>query len=312
MWPRRKPKLQLYIFGIILCVLLERALIVLAPQQLGLLIRKLEIQDVNGSLVALALYASFEFLISSAGITWIRKLLWIPVELNASAAFDIACYNHIMNLSCDFHDSKQSGDLYSIISQGSLVAQLFSLFLFDIFPTIADLLIACSYFYVLFSFYLALIGVATGALYIWVSIHRSPSQRIVSSKSQKAEQRTRQTLYDTMGSWRTVIYFNRLLFSQKMYAENLYRSQRAYIDVLQTYTSTWCMQGLVVQVGQICAMCFATFQIIKNGQRVENLVTLLVYWSRFTGILSQPKCLATYLLVVQDPSLILYSCKVEL
>jgi len=61
-----------------------------------------------------------------------------------------------MNMSCDFHDNKQSEELYKSIEQSSSVNDLLETILFKTFSTLVDLIVTYIYIYYLFDSYMLL------------------------------------------------------------------------------------------------------------------------------------------------------------
>ena len=80
MWPSRQRLLQLNLFGIGLCLLCTRALKVLEPRQLGIVLDRLDLSQGHVPIPEFLLFLVFGFL-SSSVVYPIRHLLWTPVEL---------------------------------------------------------------------------------------------------------------------------------------------------------------------------------------------------------------------------------------
>jgi ABC-type transport system involved in Fe-S cluster assembly fused permease/ATPase subunit len=117
------------------------------------------------------LYVLYGWLNSSAGIYALKNYLWLPVEQYAYKAISTAAYNHIMNLSSEFHDSKRSGELYQSINLGHSVNNLLETIMFQILPMLVDLAVAFAYLYYLFDAYMALIVGAVMVVYLWASTY---------------------------------------------------------------------------------------------------------------------------------------------
>ena len=101
----------LQVMVILLCV---RVFNVLIPRQLGIVVSSLGGSG-QSAFVALSIYIVLSWASFSTGLLGLKNWLFVPVELNAPPAIRTASYNHIMELSCDFHDSKRSGEMYQAI-----------------------------------------------------------------------------------------------------------------------------------------------------------------------------------------------------
>lgn len=152
-WPTGNLRLQLHLAGIVLCLVVIRFLNVLAPRQLGIVINSFGTSPSHMPVADLLLYVFLDWLTTSSVVGSIKDYLWLFVEQNAHKAIVTATFNHIMGLSCSFHDNKKSGELYTSMSQGSSIYTLFEGFLFDLLPMLVDLVVACIYLSYLFGGY---------------------------------------------------------------------------------------------------------------------------------------------------------------
>ena len=69
-------------------------------------------------------------------------------------AITTAAYDHVMRLSRDFHDNKDSGSLYASIDQGTTINDLLEAILFDVAPILVDAAVAYIYLYCVFGPYM--------------------------------------------------------------------------------------------------------------------------------------------------------------
>ena len=282
-WPFNRPILQLNMIGVGVCVLAGRALAILSPRQLGILINALGAGVGSNVFVALVVYALLQWLQSSGGIPGVQQFLWIPVESNAEQRLEIASYNHIMELSCDFHDGKRSGELYTAMYQGTSIVRLLDRVLYHLGPLVLDLVLACVYFYFLFDVYLVLIGVAITVAFFWISIHMTSWHTKLNRKNNKNYRGKQQVLYDTMGGWRTVTYFNRVHHAEEKYATSVDKFQTTSRQHSRLWYSAFAVQSIILDIGAFGAQAFAAYQVLYNGKDVGTFVTLVTYWGSFAS-----------------------------
>ena len=285
LWPFNRPWLYLNMVGVGICMLAGRALNILSPRQLGILTNALAARSAPEVFTALVVYSVLHFLDSYAGLEGLRRLLWLPVESNAEQRLEIASYTHIMELSCDFHDSKRSGELYTAMSQGRSIVHLLETLLYNFAPVIMDLVIGCVYFYFLFDVYLVLIGVGIMVVFGWVSIHLTALHTKMRRKNNKHWRQRHQVLYDTMGGWKNVVYFNRTQYAEEKYASSVDRFQRTSRQNQRLWFGNYAIQSAIVDLGSFGAQLFGAYQVVFNGKDVGTFVTLVTYWSSFAGML---------------------------
>lgn len=208
--------------AVCLCLLCGRALNVLEPRQWGIVLDSLSRGQIPTSAALLLVLYRW---IDSSVVGPFRRWLWEPVELNAEASMKTASYNHIMGLSRDFHTEKQSGELYESIEQGTTIISLLHLVLFQLLPLIVDLAVAFAYLYYVFGSYMALIVAATTAIYLGTSNCLIGYQTKLRRRVQGLSRKGYQLMYDTMGGWNTVTYFNRLNYEKEVGCNNFLHIQ---------------------------------------------------------------------------------------
>ena len=269
-----------------LCLVAVRVLNVLVPRQLGLLVNSLGHANSVQPFMELSIFVGLSLLDSSIGIEALRAYLWLSVENQAYKSIDNASFNHIMSLSSDFHDSKQSGELYQAMHQGRSVIELLETMLYQLVPMSLDLVIACFYVYYLFDAYMVLIVTSTMVIYLWASAFLVAKQIPARRINLAAWRRAFQVLYDTMGGWKTVSYFNRMRHAQETYLNitTVHLESRRVVHVL--YFVADGIKGLILDAGLYGACFYAVYQVMYNNSSVGQFVTLFTYWSNLAGPLN--------------------------
>jgi hypothetical protein len=284
-WPSKSKdrKLQFNFLGVMLCLACARALNVLIPYQLGVMINALGASQDRIPLMAIGLYIAFLTASSNVGIPLIKSWLWLPVEQYAYKSIKTASYNHIMGLSCDFHDDKQSGELYKSIEQGSSVNGLLETILFQALPALVDLVVACAYLYYLFGPYMILTVAAMTIVFLWAATYYSAEQSEYQRRNTGIARKEAQIMYDTVGSWTTVAYFNRSAYERGRYTTVIEQHMQSQRKTYVIYYLTWAAQSVVMSIGLFGACLIAAYQVKSGGKSVGDFATLITCWAQFTG-----------------------------
>ncbi|KAL8799532.1 MAG: hypothetical protein Q9182_005807 [Xanthomendoza sp. 2 TL-2023] len=279
-WPTKRPRLYLNMAGCVVCILCVRIFKLLQPWQLGIVVNTLASDSGSGSLyTAIGLYVIYGWIAS--GVGQIQDILWYPVKQNSQLQISTAAYNQIMDLSSDYHDEKQTGELYTSISQGSSVSQLLETLCFELGPMALDLVVAYVYLYHLFGPYMAIVAAATTLAYLSSNLQLNSKLSKPRRNFVDLVRKENQVMYDTVGSWTTISYFNRFSFEKKRYqgavSLSLTARQRYYIlgDLFQSATE------LVTTLGLCGALCLAAHQVAHGKQSIGTFVTLFTYWAIF-------------------------------
>lgn len=282
-WPSRNLRLQLHMVGIVLCLVAIRCLNVLAPRQLGIVINGFGTSPGHLPVADLVLYLFFDWLTASSITGTIKDYLWLAVEQNAHKAIVTATFNHIMGLSCNFHDNKKSGELYMSMSQGSAVYRLFEDAFFEILPMLVDLGVACVYLSLLFGNLMALLVAATTIIYLCILKYLASMQVDILRQRNDAVRKEYQVLFDAMGNWIAVAYFGNFKHEKERYktAVEVHLKLDFKATILRYLAQI--TQASILHVGFVAATFLAAYQISIGKITVGEFVLLLNYWARFTG-----------------------------
>lgn len=287
LWPKTL-RLQLHFPALACIVLADRVINVAVPLILGKLVNSLSNADqtMHTPWVMISLYLLLRLLASQAGVSLLQNLLWQPVEKNAHIQLSVAGYNHIMNMSCDFHDSKASARLWQTLHRGLSITELFEILSFELLPMAADLVLAISVFWWLFDSYMAFLVACVVLLFLWSTkkgISLKTAKRRIFIKAWEDEYRQ---LAESSQNWTTVSYFNRIKHEIGRHAAAVTNTQNTTIayHIIGYYISA--IRSLTLLGGLFAGSCLAMYQIIYGQRQVGDFVVLLTYWQQLSGPLN--------------------------
>ncbi|RYN15870.1 Heavy metal tolerance protein [Alternaria tenuissima] len=263
-------------------VLQERIFNLLTPRQLGVITNKLQQSyDTESGIVPwgdIGLWVLFSCISSYACSGVLDGIAELVISNCAYRRITLLAYGHVLDLSMDFHTSKNSGEVLKAIEQAASLSRLIQMVLFDMAPILLDLVIAMHYVAHLFDAYMAFIILFMGAAYIATGFHfttlAQPKQRDYVEK-----QRTESsTVNETVHNWQTVAYFNRPEFERKRYADNITATISAQYSYFFWTMGGQAAQDALIQLGLAGACIFGMSQIVTGRRPVGNLFTLIMYW----------------------------------
>ena len=182
------------------CLLCTRALNLLEPRQLGIVVNSIGMSPAHMPVLEVLLWVVYRWADSSV-ISQIRYILWLPFEQYADGSLKTATYNQIMGLSRDFHTEKRSGELYTAIGQGYSLKSIVETLLFKILPMLIDLTVAFVYLCWIFGPYMALIVATTTVIFLWTSAYFVERQTEPRRRMSGLSRREFQVMYDTIGGY---------------------------------------------------------------------------------------------------------------
>jgi ABC-type transport system involved in Fe-S cluster assembly fused permease/ATPase subunit len=287
LWPKGEKTHQLRIVGCLLCLVATRLLNLLEPRQTGIVIDTLTKSAnrgfLNGSswlwIGPIALLALYGWLNSSSGFPLIRTYLWIPVENRNLQKLHTLTYNHIMELSSDFHDSKQSGKLWYSMWKGYSVNSFLELVLFEILPVVFDFVLAAIYIYFALDPYLALIVFGTSIFYLWSTTAMIPRLTNLRRSERELDKSEYEIMTETMSNWRTVSYFNRVPHEESRYSSASWSCKEASTLLEFWYEIEQAVKATIMELGLFSMLIVSGYRVI-HGAPVGDVVVLLQLWNR--------------------------------
>ncbi|EEP82488.1 conserved hypothetical protein [Uncinocarpus reesii 1704] len=282
-WPSGEPGRQLLYVGIGGCLVVERVMNVIIPLQLGLITNLLTKSDGVVPWKEIAIFIALRFLDSSGGLTALRSFMWMPLEDLSYRKISTTAFNHIMSLSCDFHDSKASGAVWQTIIRGQYVKDVVNHICFLVIPTMIDLVLAVSILYYLFDAYMALVTAAVTVMFLWTSNKIINIQK--TKQRESIEKRTREftLLCESTVNWKTVSYFNRVPHEQYRYhsAVGEHLKSRFGLRIWGCIENT--LQSFVLLLGLMVACLIAAYQVSLGFKPIGSFVMMLSYWAQLSS-----------------------------
>jgi ABC-type transport system involved in Fe-S cluster assembly fused permease/ATPase subunit len=275
------------IIGIIMVI--ERALTILVPRQLGIITNELTNSAGSGQVPwnAIGVWMVLAALDSDAGLHLIKSIAQIPVENYGYKMLCTTAFRHIMCLSMDFHNDKNSGELIRAIEQGSNLQDLVDFLIFEVIPTLFDGLLAFVYVTILFDIYMAMIPLAVGFLYVYSGAKVtswSVKQRRDYNTAWRNESKVQN---EAINNWPTVSHFNRGNYEANRYDNTVDVMCKANWRYYVAYHCGAGAQSTVLFIGRLAATSLAAYRVAQGSAPVGSFITLVTYWSSIEAPLSR-------------------------
>ena len=172
-WPHKDRMLQVNFVICFAIVFLQRGIQVLVPYQAGVITRILAGGDgpVYMPWAAISMYIVFRIFQGSNGLLGAaRQVLWIPIEQYSYRELSVAAFEHVHQLSLEFHLGKKTGEVLSALGKGASLNTFLESITFNVLPMLVDLGVAVVYFLVKFDAYYALVIAVVTFWYIYITI----------------------------------------------------------------------------------------------------------------------------------------------
>ncbi len=267
LWPKDRPKDRLRVV-LAFFVTFVGQLTIAAPFLLGHAIDRLAGQNASlaipASVVAFIIGYGFIRLVGAA-IPQAREFLFSRVGQRAQRKVALDTFRHIHKLSLRFHLERRTGGLSRVIERGvRSIDFLFRFLLFNIGPTLVQLVIVSVIFGLTYSGVYAVVAVSTVAVYFWFTA-ASTEWRLKFRREMNAMDTEASTkAVDSLLNYETVKYFNNEAFEADRYNVSMKAYQDAAVRSNVSLAVVNIGQALIFNAGLIVILVFASGAVARG------------------------------------------------
>ncbi|CAG7960305.1 unnamed protein product [Penicillium olsonii] len=274
--PRGNRTVQSCICVVLVCLTFNRALHVLVPHLLGLAVD--QVSSNEEPLQALGLWMLFEVFNSESGLGYVEELAKIPLKQFSYRQITNAAFDHVMQLSMEFHSTCDSAEVMKAIEQGESLTGLLETIIVFVAPTFIDLVIACVYlgmrFNIFASLAMAVASVSYISLEVWLSTWNFENRRALT----KAKREETRVMHQAVQGWKTVALFSafsheRARFGRLVDSQLLANKKWSQRDALLKATL-----GLMVPFTFLVLCCLILRDVSRGTASVGDFIFFTKYW----------------------------------
>lgn len=286
MWPKKNVLLQLAVIICFVLLLAGRVANVFVP-----IYYKLIVDGLGGSggtpffcWEYVLVYVALKF-VQGGGtggmgfLNNLRTLLWISVQQYTSREVQVQLFTHLHNLSLRWHLGRKTGEVLRVMDRGTnSINTLLSYIVFNILPTVVDIIVAVVYFTAAFNYWFGIIVFMTMATYLAITIALTEWRTKYRRQMNLADNEQRSRGVDSLLNYETVKYYG---------AEN-YEVNRYQQSILNYQVEEWksngslcllnTMQNFVINGGLLAGSMLAAWMVATNkGLTVGDYVLFSTY-----------------------------------
>ena len=208
LWPKGEAELKARVIAAVLLVLAGKAAVLLMP-----FAYKAVIDRMSAGAVAFGVVAGLVLAYSTARFAGVladnlRNALFEKVGQHAARRLAGKVFRHIHDLSLRFHLERRTGSLTKIVERGTKSIDMMLYFLvFNIGPTIIELIAICVIFFVKFGAGLVAATLAMVAIYIAFTRHVTDWRASIQRDMNEVDNRAIGRAVDSLLNYETVQYF---------------------------------------------------------------------------------------------------------
>ncbi|OAD77785.1 hypothetical protein PHYBLDRAFT_131334 [Phycomyces blakesleeanus NRRL 1555(-)] len=277
-WPQNNLKLQLTVLLCFALMVIGLVINVFTPLQIGKLVDGMKDNPGKFAWATVLSFIALKFLQGGSGlIQVIQNWLWIPIAQHTTRNISVKMFSHLHSLSIQFHIDRKTGEVLRVMDRGtSSIVQLLNQIVFQVFPALANILIAVFVFYSRFSPPFGLIVLATMVLYLYATIKLTEWRNNFRRQMNMIDNDARAKAVDSLLNFETVKYYGNEEYEIERYKNAIVEYQKAdwkcsiSLNILNLTQNTIITTGLLagsllfaweVSRGQLTAGDFVAFNI---------------------------------------------------
>lgn len=279
LWPRDNPGLRRRIVGAVLLILAAKATTLALPYAYK---RAIDLMTIQGSAaVSLALAFVMAYALGRfAGVLFdnLRNIVFERVGQDATRTLAEDVFARLHRLSLRFHLARRTGEVTKVIERGTKSIDVMLYFmLFNIAPTVLELIAVAVIFYLNFGWGLVVATAVAVAAYAAVTRWITEWRNALREKMNRLDTQTMSRAVDSLLNYETVKYFGAEEREQARYAQ----ATRAYADAAVKSENSLgglnIAQALIVNLLLAGAMGYTVWGWSRGTMTVGDLVFVNTY-----------------------------------
>ena len=208
----------------------------------------------------------------------LRDTVFIRVTQSALRSAALNTFQHLHQLSLRFHLHRQTGGILRAIERGTQgISFLLTFVLFNIGPTLLEIVMVCTIMLYLYTFWFALITFSTMVLYVVVTLSitqwRIKFRRVMNDLNNDANNKA----VDSLLNFETVKYFSNEEHEANRYGESMSQYCAAAVKSQGSLMLLNGSQALIMAVGISSVMLLAAWEVSKGRMTVGDFVLVNSY-----------------------------------
>src|SRR6266581_176131 len=225
-----------------------------------------------------AIFAYGAARVMSQGFNELRNAVFAKVGQRAVRQVALSAFRHIHSLSLRFHLERRTGGLARAVERGTAgIEFLLSFMLFNVVPTLFEIVVVCAILWRLYSWTFALVTLATIVAYIaftfLVTDWRIRFRREMNARNSEANTKA----IDSLLNYETVKYFANEAHEAERYDRALHAYERAAVKSETTLALLNVGQGVIIAGGLIGVMILAAQGVAAGSMTVGDFVLVNAY-----------------------------------
>ncbi|CAN5521632.1 ABC transporter ATP-binding protein/permease [soil metagenome] len=279
LWPAERPDLKWRVVVAMISLLLAKSVNVSVPffmkgaiDKLGLVIQG------DNTMLAAAIGLTVAYAAARIGqqaFAEFRDFIFARVTQFTQRKIGLQTFEHLHSLSLAFHLDRQTGGLSRVIERGTRGIQtVLQFMLFNILPTIAEVVIVSCVLFFTFGWQFAFITAGTILVYVWYTIVITNWRVKFRKQMMQKDTEANTKAIDSLLNFETVKYFGNEKHEHARFDKALEGYESAAIQSQTSLSLLNCGQGLIIASGLVAVMVLAAIGVGKGTMTIGGFVAV--------------------------------------
>ena len=280
LWPRNDLAARLSVSAAALALVAAKVATVLVPIAYSRAVDALAPKGASAiAVVPVAMILAYGLLrVASAGFAELRDALFASVQQRAVRRIALETFKHLHRLSLRFHLDRQTGALGIIIDRGTAgVENVLRLAVFNVLPTVFEVLLVTLVLWRIFDWRFALITFVSVGSYLAFTVGFTGMRLRIRRRMNETDNEAKNKALDSLINHETVKYFSNEAHEAARFDESLAVYERAAVRSQVTLDLLNGGQAAIVAVGLAIVMLLAAQGVRAGTMSVGKFVLVNTY-----------------------------------
>ncbi len=208
----------------------------------------------------------------------LRDAVFAKVAQRAIRQAGLKTFRHLHRLGLRFHLDRQTGGLTRAVERGTKgIDFLLNFTLFNIAPTMIEILLVCGVMWGLFNFYFALVTFLAVGIFIFWTVAVTEWRTQYRRRMNKTDSEANTKAIDSLLNYETVKYFGNEEHEARRFDDALRAYETAAVKSKTTLATLNIGQGSVIALGVVVVMIMAAAGVVDGRLTIGDFVLVNSY-----------------------------------
>mgnify|MGYP003691545013 FL=1 len=208
----------------------------------------------------------------------VRDALFSKVSQHSIRQISLKMFEHLHNLSLQFHLNRQTGALAKYIDRGTKgIDFLLRYVLFNVVPTFFEIFLVAAILFYLYGFWYAFVTLITIGLYSYLTFQITEWRNAFRKRMNKSDNEVSTKMIDSLLNFETVKYFNNEIYESNRLDESLKEYELAANQSRHSLSLLNIAQTFIIMLGITIMLVMSAYGIRNGDISIGGFVVINAY-----------------------------------